>query len=119
MKIAVTSQGKDLGSQVDPRFGRAAGFIIYDTESGSFEYAGNEQNLSLPQGAGIQAAQNVAETGIEAVLTGHVGPKAFKALSHGRIKIYLGASGTVQQALDAFNKGEYELADDADKEGHW
>lgn len=119
MKIAITSQGRDLDSQVDPRFGRAAGFIIYDTESKSFDYAGNEQNLSLPQGAGIQSAQNVAGTKVEAVLTGHMGPKAFKALNQGKIKVYLGASGTVNEALDAFGKGEYKLADDADKEGHW
>ncbi|NJB66552.1 putative Fe-Mo cluster-binding NifX family protein [Desulfobaculum xiamenense] len=119
MKIAITSQGNSLDSSIDPRFGRAAGFVIVDTETGETSFADNAQNLSLPQGAGIQAAQNVAATGAKAVITGHVGPKAFLALEKGRIDIYLGAQGTVAQALEAFKAGQLDKADSADKEGHW
>ena len=34
MKIAVTSKGTDLQSQVDTRFARARYFIVTDTETG-------------------------------------------------------------------------------------
>lgn len=119
MKIAITSQGQTLDSSIDPRFGRAAGFVLVDTESGDIDYADNTQNLTLAQGAGIQAAQNVARTGAQAVITGHVGPKAFTALNKGKIDIYLGAAGTVQEALEAFKSGNLSAADAADKEGHW
>ncbi|MFW6325304.1 MAG: NifB/NifX family molybdenum-iron cluster-binding protein [Desulfovermiculus sp.] len=119
MKIAISSQGKDLSSAVDPRFGRAAGFIVYDDQSGEHEYISNEQNLQAMQGAGIQTAQNVAQTGAKAVISGHVGPKAFSALQSGGIDIYLSQSGTVQEALDAFKAGKLEKAQDADKPGHW
>ena len=53
MKIAITAQGPELSAQVDPRFGRAKYFIIYDVDSDEFEAVDNEQNLNAPQGAGI------------------------------------------------------------------
>ena len=40
MKIAVTSKGVDLDSEVDPRFGRAAYVLVVDSETLSFEVAG-------------------------------------------------------------------------------
>ena len=46
MKICFTSQGKELSSPVDPRFGRASYFIIYDDEDGSCEVVDNEQNVN-------------------------------------------------------------------------
>jgi len=119
MKIAISSQGQDMSSAIDPRFGRAAGFIVYDDQSGSYEHISNQQNLQAMQGAGIQTAQNVAQSGAKAVISGHVGPKAFSALQSGGIDIYLFQSGTVQEALDAFKAGKLERAQDADKPGHW
>jgi predicted Fe-Mo cluster-binding NifX family protein len=119
MKIAISSQGKDLNSALDPRFGRASGFIVYDDANGAYEYVSNQQNLEAMQGAGIQTAQNVARTGAQAVISGHVGPKAFSALQSGGIDIYLSRSGTVQEALDALQAGKLEKAEDADKPGHW
>ena len=77
MKVAVTSQGQDLRSPVDPRFGRAKCFIVLDMETGVFCAVDNSQNLNAAQGAGIQAARNVVESGATAAITGHVGPKAF------------------------------------------
>ena len=119
MKIAVSSQGSTLESPVDSRFGRAAGFIVYDTDEGGFTHAGNEQNLNLAQGAGIQAAMNVANTGAKAVITGHVGPKAYMALEKGNIEVYLVTEGTVAQALDAHKAGKLQKISGPDVEGHW
>jgi predicted Fe-Mo cluster-binding NifX family protein len=119
MKIAISSQGPDLNAALDPRFGRAAGFIVYDDANGNFEYISNEQNLQAMQGAGVQTAQKVAKTGAKAIISGHVGPKAFSALRSGGIDIYLCQAGTVQEALDALKAGSLEKAQDADKPGHW
>jgi predicted Fe-Mo cluster-binding NifX family protein len=119
MNIAVTSQGADLESQVDPRFGRAKKFIIYNTETEEFAAIDNTQNLNAAQGAGIQAAQNIINTGSEALLTGHCGPKAFRTLAAGGVKVYSGVSGTVKEAVEKFMKGELKAADNADVEAHW
>jgi len=119
MKIVVTSAGTDLSAAVDTRFGRAVNFIVYDTDSGSFSVHDNAQNLNAMQGAGIQAAQNVADLGVQAVITGHVGPKAFAVLQKAGIAMYTGATGTVQDAVDAFKNGTLSKTDNATVEGHW
>ncbi|MBW1989715.1 MAG: NifB/NifX family molybdenum-iron cluster-binding protein [Deltaproteobacteria bacterium] len=119
MKIAVSSSGKEPDSPVDSRFGRAAWFVVVDTDTNEWFAVENAQNLNLPQGAGIQAGKTVAETGAKVLLTGHIGPKAFKVLEAAGIKVYLGATGTVQDAVTAFTQGKLAPADGPDKEGHW
>lgn len=119
MKIAITSQSPGLDGALDPRFGRAAGFVLVDTETEALDFADNQQNLQAAQGAGIQAAQNVAATGAKAVITGHVGPKAFLVLQKGGIAIHLCEAGTVGEALEAFKSGSLPKAQGPDKDGHW
>ena len=119
MKIVITAQGTDLSAEVDPRFGRAKWFILVDTETGEFSALDNEQNMNAMQGAGIQAARLVADSGAEAIVTGNVGPKAFATLSAAGIKIYIGAKGTIADAVEKFKVGELTSADDANVEGHW
>jgi len=118
MKIAITTSGNDLSAPLDPRFGRAARFIIYETEAGTFERVDNSQNLNAAQGAGIQSAQNIASTGAQAVISGHFGPKAFRVLSAAHIAIYPSTAATVQDALDLFLEGKLTAAQEADVEGH-
>lgn len=119
MKIAFSAQGKDKISQTDPRFGRAKYFVIVDSETGAFTAHDNSQNLNAPQGAGIQAAKNVNDFGAEAVVSGNVGPKAFAALRSAGVEVYTGASGSVQEALEALKAGTLAKADKANVEGHW
>ena len=119
MKLAITSSGKDLDNEIDLRFGRAKGFIIYDLESNDFEYINNIQNLEAAQGAGIQAAQNVVNKNVDAVISGHCGPKAFKVLSTSGVKIYTADGGKVSEVLEKFKKGELQESSSADVEGHW
>lgn len=69
MKVAVTSQGKELSSEIDPRFGRAKWLLVVDTQTGLSEAYDNTVNLNLVQGAGIQTGQNVVNLGVEAVIT--------------------------------------------------
>ena len=119
MIIAVSSQGQELKSPLDPRFGRAAHFILYDTENDSFAVLNNEPNLNAAQGAGIQAAQAVSRGKAGAVITGHCGPKAFSALQAGGIAVYLCKENTVEEAVQAYKKGRLEQAEEADRSGHW
>ncbi|MBU4272449.1 MAG: NifB/NifX family molybdenum-iron cluster-binding protein [Planctomycetes bacterium] len=119
MKIVVTAQRAEMESAVDPRFGRAKYFVLVDTETGQHQAHDNAQNLNAPQGAGIQAAQAVAQLGAEAVLTGHVGPKAFATLGAANIAIYTGAAGTVKEAIEQFQARRLEPAAKADVQGHW
>ncbi len=119
-KIAVTSDGPHLDGRLDPRFGRAAGFMIVDSETMEFTYVDNGGSQAMAQGAGIQAAENVSRAGAQALLTGNVGPKAFAALSAAGIKVYQNLESlTVRQAVERFKKGELEAASEPNKQGHW
>ncbi len=119
MKIAVSAQNGSMDAQVDPRFGRAKCFIVIDAETGGFSAHDNAINLNATQGAGIQAAKNVADLGVRGVITGHVGPKAYATLSAAGIEMYTGASGTVRDALEAFRAGKLSKAEKANVDGHW
>jgi len=119
VKVAVTSQGSDLNSQVDPRFGRAKNFIVVDTDTDEFSAHDNTQNMNAAQGAGIQAGRTVVDLGVAAVITGNVGPKAFTTLQAGNVKVYLGASGTVKEAVEKFKAGQLQGTEKANVEGHW
>lgn len=119
MKVAVTSTGKDLESKIDPRFGRANWFIVFDTETNQHQAINNEQNLNASQGAGIQTAENISRHGVKALITGNCGPKAFRTLNAAGIQIYCEAGGTVAEALEKFKSGKLKRADGANVEGHW
>lgn len=118
-KIVVTSDGPDLDGPVDPRFGRAAGFIVIDPQSLEFEYLDNGTSQAMAQGAGIQAAEIVARTGAKTVLTGYVGPKAFQALTASGIQVGQNLSDmTVRQAVEAFTEGNIQWAAEPNSQGH-
>jgi predicted Fe-Mo cluster-binding NifX family protein len=119
MKVAVTAQGPDSASPVDLRFGRAKYFVVADVEGGGYEAFDNDQNLNAVHGAGIQAAQKVVDLGVDAVITGNVGPNAFRALVAADTKVFLVKGGTVQEALESFNAGSLEQVQEATVEGHW
>jgi predicted Fe-Mo cluster-binding NifX family protein len=105
MRICITSEGNNLDSKVDPRFGRCQYFIIADTDTLKFEAIPNP-NIEAMGGAGIQSAQLVASEQIKVVLTGNVGPNAFQTLNAGGIDIYTGVSGSVKEAIAAYKSGK-------------
>jgi len=119
MKIAITAQGNEISSEIDLRFGRAKWLIVVDAETGDCETHDNVVNLNAVQGAGIQTGQNIANLGADVVITGNVGPNAFKTLSAADVKIFLAEKQTVQEAIDSFKAGELKEVDRANVEGHW
>jgi predicted Fe-Mo cluster-binding NifX family protein len=118
-KIAVSAEGPDLDARVDPRFGRAAGFLIVDPQSLACEYVDNGASQVMAQGAGIQAAEIVAATGAAVLLTGFVGPKAFQALNAAGIQIGQNVDQlTVREAVQKFKDGQVPMADAPNSRGH-
>ena len=119
MKIAVTSTGTDLDSQVDPRFGRAAYILIVDSETLDCEVLDNKENVNALKGAGIQAASMLSDKGAEVLLTGFCGPNAFKVLKAAKIGVANDAKGSVGDAVKAYLDGKLPLSNEANVEGHW
>ncbi len=111
-KVAVTSEGPTLSDAVDPRFGRAGGFVVVELTTGAITYVDNGSSQALAQGAGIQAAENLVKAGAQALLTGHVGPKAFTALKAAGVKMVQGVENmTVGEAVAKFKAGEFTYSD--------
>jgi len=119
MLVAVSSQGENLDDEVDPRFGRASRFLLVDSDTLSFRVIENKQSLDLPQGAGIQAAQNIIAHHPHVVLTGNCGPKAFKVLQAAGVAVAVGVKGKIKEAVKDYVDGKYIQADEANVEGHW
>jgi predicted Fe-Mo cluster-binding NifX family protein len=112
MKVCITAEGPDLKDPVDSRFGRAQYFIIYDDSTQQHESFENP-NLGGLGGVGVQSGQLMEEQGVQAVITGHVGPNAFATLNAAGIEVYAGAAGSIQDALDSFKAGKLQKVDSA------
>lgn len=119
MKLAISTSGNDMDSQMDMRFGRAEKFMIYETTSGEYRIVDNDQNLNAVQGAGIQAAGKVIDEGVASVITGHCGPKAFQMLKESDIRVYTSGKISVKAAIERFRTGCLKTIKTADVEGHW
>lgn len=109
MKIAISVSGNDLSSEIDPRFGRARGFLLVEDSAEGFEHIANP-NIDAAGGAGIQTAQMVVERGAETVITGNVGPNAYRVLETAGVKVFTGASGKAEEALEDYRSGKLEVA---------
>ena len=103
MKIAISSTGKDLDSKIDPKFGRCPYYIIVETDDMSFEALDNE-SVALELGAGVQSVQVLVSKGVKAVVTSTCGPNAERALSAANVRVLVGQTGTVQDAIERFKK---------------
>ena len=100
-KICITSEGKDLTADVDPKFGRAPYFLIVDPHSMEFEVIENP-NIEAAHGAGIQTAQLIASKNVGAVLTGNCGPNAQRVLQSSGIEVITNVSGKAEDALSKY-----------------
>jgi predicted Fe-Mo cluster-binding NifX family protein len=119
MKIAVTSAGTDIDSEVDPRFGRASWFLVVDPDTMAITPVENHQNLDLPQGAGIQAGKTIVDNGVNVLITGNCGPKAYRVLENAGVQVVVGASGKVRDVIQRFQNGELKSTDGPNVKGHW
>jgi predicted Fe-Mo cluster-binding NifX family protein len=118
MKIAISSTGKDIDSQIDPRFGRCQYFIFIDPETMEFEALENEGVMAMG-GAGVQAAQFVLQKGGNALITGNLGPNAASALSASGIKVFLVSGGTITEVIQAYKSGSLKEASGATVPPHF
>ena len=101
--LAITAESCSLEAPVDPRFGRAAGFVIVDTEAEGITWISNAEAATMSGGAGIHAAETIAKAGARVLLTGRVGPKAQSALVAGGIAIDESYAGvTVRDAIERY-----------------
>ncbi|MCK4552725.1 NifB/NifX family molybdenum-iron cluster-binding protein [Candidatus Pacearchaeota archaeon] len=107
MKIAVSSTGKDLESEIDARFGRCPYFLIVEIRNKEVKEVKAIENTAAAQmgGAGITAAEIVANKKVEAIITVNMGPRAFSVFEQFGIKIYQG-QGKIKDVVQEFIDGK-------------
>ena len=119
MKVAVTAQGKDRNSRVDPHFARARYFLVVDIDNDVLAVcrnAGFRQTLHL---AGTQVAGSLISLGVQAVITEHIGPRAFGTLLSAGVRVFQAPPGTVAEAIDLFKAGRLVEVSNANVGEHW
>ncbi len=119
MKIAFSTSGQAPQALLDSRFGRCGRFLVYDLDTQSYALVENSQNLQAAQGAGIQAAEIVLNAGADVLISGHCGPKAYKVLRAGGVKVYNAETRAIEELLGLYQEGKLLEALGPDVEGHW
>jgi predicted Fe-Mo cluster-binding NifX family protein len=115
-KIAISAEGPTLEDWVDPRFGRAGGFVTVELPERKLDYIDNGASQMMAMGAGIETAERMAAAGVQVVLSGYVGPKAFDALRAAGILICQDVEGiTIGEAIENFVAGKYPFAEASNK----
>ncbi|MEQ9716084.1 MAG: NifB/NifX family molybdenum-iron cluster-binding protein [Candidatus Asgardarchaeia archaeon] len=106
MRIAVATQGAGgLDDLVSPIFGRAMSFTIVEVENNEIKNVEVHPNpaISAISGAGLQAAQILANLKVDVVIAGSFGPNASAALSVMGIQMIPGVAGvSVKEAVDKY-----------------
>lgn len=108
MKIIFSAKGKDWQDLVDPRLGRAEGFVLYNEDDQNIEYISNENGMEASHGAGLQMAKTVLDLGTQVIITGNgPGEKAGAVFAKSNVDIYVGAGDmSLENAYKAYKNNE-------------
>lgn len=107
MKIAISATGKELNSLLDSRFGRCEYFQIHDSENDKYNIIENE-GLTSSGGAGIVAAQQLIDEGVDIVITGSLGPNAYNIIKKAKIKSFKCENIEIEHVLEKFYDNKLE-----------
>ena len=119
MKIAISSTGNNLESEVDARFGRCSYFLIVEIENNEIKDFKAIENTAKAQmgGAGITAGEIVAKQKVDAIITVNLGPRAFSVFEQFKIKTYQG-EGKIKEVVQDFLDGNLKELTNANGPQH-
>ena len=106
MRVAISTSGLDLDAALDPRFGRTRHLVVCATDTEVVAHHENPTAVNAEHGAGIRTAEFVASLGVQAIISGAVGPKAMQVLRAAGIKAYVSTASTARAALDELRSGK-------------
>jgi predicted Fe-Mo cluster-binding NifX family protein len=110
MKLCVPTMGKrGLDEQVGEHFGRVPTYTIVDTETNEVEVM---DNISEHMGGRGYPPQIIVKTGAEVMLCSNLGRRAIAMFEDLGIMVYVGAYGTVRDAVQMWKEGQLQAATD-------
>lgn len=111
MTVFLPVEEKSLDAPVCPSFGRTPLFACIDTESGACRFLDNSATASQG-GAGIKAAQLLADSGADALITFRCGENAAQVLTAASIALYKAQPGSVNDNIQTFKEKRLPLLDE-------
>lgn len=105
MKIVIPVNENSENSKVCQSFGRAPYFMVYNTDSKKSTFINNSAAASQG-GAGIKAAQTVADQSVKALLTPRCGQNAADVITAANITIYKTVSDSIKESIKSFLDGK-------------
>ncbi len=112
MKVCIPTMGdKGLDEQVGEHFGRVPTYTVYDSET---EELNIMDNTSGHAGGSGYPAEILANAGINVMVCGGLGSRAISMFEQSGVMVYIGARGTVKEALDMWKAGQLTAATNED-----
>lgn len=106
MRIGIPTQGKKgLEEQIGAHFGRVPTYTIVNGDEVEVI-----ENNSMHQGGSGYPPELLDQHGVEVMLCANLGRKAVNMFSDMGIEVYVGAKGTVRNALEQYEKGKLNPA---------
>lgn len=119
MKVAVAAEGTDFDALVAHHFARARYFLVVDLDNDNSIIRSNTDLQQVSRLAGTQAAGSLISVGIDAVLTLHIGPKAYKTFQSAGVRVLQAKPGSVGKTIDLCRAGQLVEFTAPDVEEYW
>ena len=109
MKVAIPTMGDGgMDEAICQHFGRAPTFTIVDLDHREIKVL---PNVSEHMGGKGLPTETMFAEGVQVMIVGGLGPKAVQAFSQANIEVFVGAAGTVKDAVDDWKSGMLSRAD--------
>jgi len=110
VKVAVPTMGNaGMDEHVSEHFGRAPTFTVVDLNTNEVKTL---PNTSEHMGGSGFPPEIMAREGVHVMLCSGLGPRAVNMFEQHSIEVYVGASGTVKDAIQAWQAGKLQVATD-------
>jgi len=108
MKLCIPTLGENgLDNPIGEHFGRVPTYTIVDLETNDVKVIPNTSHHMGGQG---QPPEIMAKEGVNVMVCRGLGRRAIALFEELGIDVYIGASGTVKDAIDAFKQGKLQKA---------
>ena len=104
MKIAVTTNGRDLESTVTDEFEKSPCLLIIESDNGEVKTYDNDFLTD-----GVEFAKTICQYDCEAVITGSIGQECFDTLLETQVTRYQGTGLTARDAMDKMDHYQLDL----------
>jgi len=103
MKVCIPTMGNGgMNETVSQHFGRAPTFTIVNVDGGEVQVI---LNNGEHMGGSVLPTDILRDRGIQVMIVGGLGPKAIQAFAEQCMEVFVGATGTVKDALEDWRGG--------------